>query len=115
MLSAHFLELTSVVIRFRTFTKWSVTPPLTQISTETDNPIPRPPSPSTYIYIDRINTKLTAKDLTPMRDLIPDICDGTKLIQVSVFVRRGFLLDSCSIWRCLFLPDLDRPSNVSTS
>jgi hypothetical protein len=34
----------------------------------------------------RINTKLAAKELTPMRDLIPDICDGTKLIQVSFFI-----------------------------
>ncbi|KAG7571306.1 hypothetical protein FFLO_00818 [Filobasidium floriforme] len=29
-----------------------------------------------------INTKLAAKELAPMRDLIPDICDGTKLIQM---------------------------------
>lgn len=35
----------------------------------------------------RINTKLAAKELAPMRDLIPDICDGTKLIQVSFFHR----------------------------
>lgn len=33
----------------------------------------------------RINTKLSAKDIAPMRDLIPEFCDGIKLIQVRLW------------------------------
>jgi hypothetical protein len=51
----------------------------------------------------RINTKLAAKELAPMRDLIPDICDGTKLIQVSLFNAPYDLLCSSSHFILYFL------------
>lgn len=68
----------------------------------------------------RINTKLAAKELAPMRDLIPDICDGTKLIQVSFSVAPYDLL----CWSSHFIGHhldspfvqllVSRPSNITS-